>query len=141
MNKVQRMLMIVFWSNVVVVAIVILTGETNFMPYDRFKGDTKTEFYLLTIMELLTICIIPLALRLFKFNKVNTDLLQKREQALARWGIIRLDMLCLPMFINAVLYYVYMHAAFGYLAIILFICLFFVYPSMSRCQSEVEEKP
>ena len=52
MNKVQRMLMIVFWSNVVVVAIVILTGETNFMPYDRFKGDTKTEFYLLTIMEL-----------------------------------------------------------------------------------------
>ena len=96
MNKVQRMLMIVFWSNVVVVAIVILTGETNFMPYDRFKGDTKTEFYLLTIMELLTICIIPLALRLFKFNKVKTDLLQKREQALARWGIIRLDMLCLP---------------------------------------------
>ena len=129
------MLMIVFWSNVVVVAIVILTGETNFMPYDRFKGDTKTEFYLLTIMELLTICIIPLALRLFKFNKVKTDLLQKREQALARWGIIRLDMLCLPMFINAVLYYVYMHAAFGYLAIILFICLFFVYPSIPSTSS------
>ena len=72
-------------------------------------------------------------------KKVKRQLADGREEALCKWALYRLDMLSVPMFINAVLYYVYQHAAFGYLAIILFLCLFFIYPSMSRCQSELED--
>ncbi|MCR5129981.1 MAG: hypothetical protein K6C10_00775 [Prevotella sp.] len=132
--------MIDLWCAVAVVLVVILLGEFNIVPFDAFKGDNRTEFYLLTVMELLTICVIPLALRLFKFNKVKTQLKEQKAEALRKWGLWRLDMLCIPMFINAVLYYIYMSAAFGYLGIILFLCLFFVYPSMDRCQAEVDIK-
>ena len=130
--------MIDFWCAIGMVALVVILGEFNILPFERFDGGDKTEFYLLTFMELLTIAMIPLALRLFKFRKVKAQLAEQRENALTKWGVIRMDMLCIPLFINVVLYYVYQHAAFGYLAIILFLCLFFVYPSKARCQAEVE---
>ncbi|MBR0269988.1 MAG: hypothetical protein IJJ98_12725 [Prevotella sp.] len=138
MERVQKLLMIDFWCAIALVALVVILGEFNVLPFEKFAGGDKAEFYLLTVMELLTIAMIPLALRLFKFKKIKTQLKEQRENALSKWGLIRMDMLCLPMFINAVLYYIYQHAAFGYLAIILFLCLFFVYPSKARCQAEVE---
>ena len=137
MERVQKILMIDFWCAIGMVALVVILGECNIVPFERFDGGDKTEFYLLTFMELLTIAMIPLALRLFKFRKVKTQLAEQRENALTKWGVIRMDMLCIPLFINVVLYYVYQHAAFGYLAIILFLCLFFVYPSKARCQAEL----
>ena len=131
--------MISFWCNVLLTLAVVVLGELEWLPFTGANGGKTTEFYLLTAMELITICIIPLALRLFKFKKVKRQLADGREEALCKWALYRLDMLSVPMFINAVLYYVYQHAAFGYLAIILFLCLFFIYPSMSRCQSELED--
>ena len=138
MERVQKILMIDFWCAIGMVALVVILGEFNILPFERFDGGDKTEFYLLTFMELLTIAMIPLALRLFKFRKVKAQLAEQRENALTKWGVIRMDMLCIPLFINVVLYYVYQHAAFGYLAIILFLCLFFVYPSKARCQAELD---
>ena len=52
----------------------------------------------------------------------------------------RLLMLCVPMIVNTVLYYVFMNVAFGYMGIILFLCLFFVMPTMDRCLSEIKEE-
>ena len=46
-------------------------------------------------------------------------------------------MLTVPMVVNTLLYYLFMNVAFGYLAIILALCIFFVFPSMSRCEAEV----
>ena len=138
MERIQKLLMIDFWCAIGMVALVVILGEFNILPFERFDGGDKTEFYLLTFMELLTIAMIPLALRLFKFRKVKAQLAEQRENALTKWGVIRMDMLCIPLFINVVLYYVYQHAAFGYLAIILFLCLFFVYPSKARCQAELD---
>ena len=44
-----------------------------------------------------------------------------------------------PMLINTFMYYQTMAPAFGYMAIILFLCLFFVYPSVGRCEDETTE--
>ena len=55
-----------------------------------------------------------------------------------RWGIVRLCLLNVPMVINLVCYYLFVGAGFGYLAIILFLSLFFVYPSLSRCYNETD---
>ena len=44
-----------------------------------------------------------------------------------------------PWLINTFMYYQTMAPTFGYMAIILMLCLFFVYPSMERCVDETSE--
>ena len=55
-----------------------------------------------------------------------------------KWGTIRLLTLEVPMLVDTLLYYIYMNTTFGYLGIILALCLPFVYPSLSRCEDETE---
>ena len=55
-------------------------------------------------------------------------------------GMLRLSLLLIPMQVNTLLYYLYMNPAFGYMAIILLLCLPFVYPSMNRCLDETTEE-
>jgi hypothetical protein len=37
---------------------------------------------------------------------------------------------------NTLLYYVFMNTSFGYLAIIILLCMPFVYPSKDKCMAE-----
>ena len=112
--------------------------ETDLLPCGFLKGvDTSSEFVAATFMELLTLCFIPVALRLFKFQFVANSLTS--ASSLLRWASIRMLMLCLPMVANTLLYYMFMLPSFGYMAIILFLSIFFVFPSMERCVGDVAE--
>ena len=79
-----------------------------------------------------------MALRLFKFEKIHQELISGKAVALRKWGVVRLVMLLLPLWADTLLYYLYMNTTFGYLGIILVLCLPFVYPSESRCEAETE---
>ncbi len=57
-----------------------------------------------------------------------------------KWGLLRLLILEVPMVVNTYLYYIYMNTTFGYLAIILLLCLPFVMPTESRCLAETSEE-
>ena len=59
--------------------------------------------------------------------------------AVLRFGILRLSLLVVPMVANTLLYYMFMLPSFGYMAIILFLSIFFVFPSMERCVGDVAE--
>ena len=72
------------------------------------------EFLLTTVMELATMLCAYLGLRLFRKN---------------RW--LRLGLIVVPLLLNALLYYVYRTTAFFYLAVILALCLPFVWPRKS----------
>ena len=48
-------------------------------------------------------------------------------------------LLLAPMVANTYLYYLYMNTTFGYMAIIGLLCTPFVFPTMSRCEAEVED--
>ena len=88
-------------------------------------------------MEVLTIVAIPLALKLFKLKPIAARLATTTGvSALRLWGVVRLQLLCVPMVVNIVSYYLFMWVGFAYLAIILLLSLFFVYPSLSRCYNE-----
>ena len=138
MQKIQRTLMTWFWGSIVLAVVIIIVGESGLVTVPLAESGGNAEFILLTLMELLTIGVIPLALRLFKFRKVQMALRgEEKKNAFQTWAMRRLLLLCIPMLANTVLYYVFMHAAFGYLAIILMICLFFVYPSIARCETEI----
>lgn len=126
-----------FWLPVALSLIIVVLYETESLADGVWATDKSLEFVIATVMELLTICLIPLALRLFKFKHIHRQLHQAaedvRRSSLLRYGSLRLNMLCLPLLVNTLLYYLFMNVAFGYMAIILLLCLFFVYPSMARC--------
>lgn len=62
--------------------------ETDLLPCGFLKGvDTSSEFVAATFMELLTLCFIPVALRLFKFQFVANSLTSASN--LLRWEIGR----------------------------------------------------
>jgi len=121
-----------------ITVVLVVLFETDVLPSGLMATEKQTEFLLTTLMELLTLASVYMALRLFKFEKVHQDLVTRKADGLRRWGLIRLAILLLPMPLNTVLYYLFMNTTFGYMAIILAVCLPFVYPSEARCEAETE---
>lgn len=140
MKNVKNTLTVLLWTVLALALIVVVLFETDLLMFGYYAGSgEQAEFLLTTMMELLTLAVIPLALKLFKFPRVHADLVSRKAEALRKWGLLRLLMLLVPLLVNTLLYYAYANVAFGYMAIILVIVLPFVYPSMERCQSETEE--
>ena len=94
--------MLVLGIAVAVSLIAVLLCETDTLPVGVLSGrGGSDEFVLTMLMELLTLCAIPLALRLFRFKAIAARL--------------------------------------GYMAIILLLSLYFVLPTMARCEVEIND--
>lgn len=131
--------MSLFWGSIVLAVLLAVLFETGLMPKAVWQDYASQEVMTRMIMELVTLAMIPLSLYLFKFGHVHADLLKRKEKALNLWGVLRLLMLLVPMIVNTLLYYMFMQTTYGYMAIILLICLPFVYPSLGRCKADTEE--
>lgn len=138
MKETRNQLMAFFVFAIVFALAAVVAYETGFMESGLFTERNTSEFIFVSLMELLTLGGVFLALRLFKFDKVHDELVAKKEHALFKWGLLRLALILIPMVGNTYLYYMFMNTTFGYLAIIQLLSLPFVYPSLSRCKSEVE---
>jgi hypothetical protein len=136
MLQTRKKLLGIYYSTIIVCLIIIVLYETDILPDGIWSLQKNAEFSVLSCMELITICFIPLSLRLFKFRKIRAQFTQNSDLAFSRYATIRISMLCLPMLVNVLLYYLFMNVAFGYMGIILFLTLFFIYPSIQRCKSE-----
>ena len=128
-----------FLFMLMVALLLVALYETELLTPTDMAADTSLMFGILVVMELLTIVVIPMALKLFSLKVIHRKLVAEKGDALLFWGTARINMLCLPMLVNTFMYYQTMSPAFGYMAIILMLCLFFVYPSMDRCNGETEE--
>jgi len=135
LKHIQTILMRMYVAFLGTAALIAVLGETGVIPNGVIAHLTTEEYYAAIVMELLTICIIPVALKLFKLKGVERQLQTKK--ALLPWGTVRMTMLGVPMAVNAVLYYLFYNVAFGYMAIILFLCFFFITPTMQRCEEEI----
>ncbi len=140
MKRTQRILMAFFITTIVVAVALVVLFETDIIASGLMAGDNQTEFVFTMIMELVTLGFAFLSLRLFKFKFVHADLVSRKEVAMLKWGVTRLMLIQGPLWFNTLLYYLYMSPTFGYLAIILALCLPFVYPSMNRCIAETTEE-
>ncbi|MBO4826380.1 MAG: hypothetical protein J5506_03960 [Prevotella sp.] len=137
MKQTQKILMTLFIAIVAVALLMVLLFETNVIEPGSLAGRESVEFNVLSIVELATVFAIPLALRLFRFKKIKSQLVASPASKLRLWGIVRLLMLGLPLLACVLFYYLFfMKAAFGYLAIILLLSMLFVWPSMGKCESE-----
>ncbi len=134
----QRILMTNFLFMVVLALLLVALYECEILEPTDMASDVSLMFVLQIVMELLTIVVIPVALKMFSIKVIRKKLIADKGNALLPWGTARINMLCLPMLVNVFLYYQTMSPAFGYMAIILFLCLFFIYPSIGRCTAETE---
>lgn len=139
MKKVSKQLMLVYVLLVAVALAIVVLYELGVLESGVLADSKQTEFVAMTGMELTTLVAAFLGLRLFKFPKIHADLVTREEPAMLKWGMLRLLVLEVPMVCNTYLYYMYMNPTFGYLAIILLLCLPFVFPSEGRCIAETTE--
>lgn len=131
----------VLLAGIALSVLLVLLYETNVLEAGALAGSANMEFLVLSAMEILVLAMIPLALRLFKFSAIRRQLTATPEPALKKWGIVRLLMFLVPMVACTWMYYLFfMKAAFGYLTIILLICLGFVVPTMDKCNAETKEE-
>ena len=127
MKRTYNVLNTIFIASLCISAAMVLLFETDILPDGVCHTATgAAEFVWATVMEL------------FRFGSIARRLVS--AEALLSWGSLRLLMLCVPMVLNTLLYYMYMNVAFGYMGIILFLCLFFVMPTKARCESEVAKR-
>ena len=138
MKETKNLLMSVFVAGIVLVLAIVCFYEQELIVPGLLATDKQSEFLMTFLMELLTLGCAFLALRLFKFEKIHQELITGKAAALRNWGMIRLLLLIVPLWADTLLYYLYMNTTFGYLGIILALCLPFVYPSLSRCEAETE---
>ena len=139
MKKVIRTLKYLFSLILLVALLLVLVFESELLLPGFILVESKVDFVIKYIMELMTIIIIPLSLRLFKFKSVERKLATKKQHALLRWGVLRIIMLGIPMIINTILYYGFLAVEFGYLSIILLISMIFIYPSKDKCYYETRD--
>ena len=130
-----------FYTFQVALALVIIVlFETDVLPTGIKADDKQSDFVLTALMEIISLGAAFLGLRLFKFKPVHNDLVNRKETAMWKWGMTRLIILEAPMVINTLLYYIYMNTTYGYLGIMLLLCLPFVFPSAGRCLAETTEE-
>lgn len=136
MDKVVKTLKVYFYAPIVLALLLVVLYETDMILPGSIRMDANLNFLVLSLMEILTLAVIPAALYLFKTKKVHEQLVLNPVSSMRRYGILRLLMLGMPLVANTDLYYMSMNTAYGYMAIVLLIVMPFVYPSKSRCEEE-----
>ena len=132
MNKTINLLRTVLIANVGVAVVIAALYELDILPSGMFTGRPQDEFLSTISMELITIVFIPVALRLFKTKDVEKRLEEGNIKAFRKWGLVRILMITVPLVLNTLLYYSFMNTTFGYMALILLICLPFIYPASRK---------
>ena len=140
MKKISKQLTFIYVLLAAVALAIVALYEFGVLESGVLADSKQTEFVAMTVMELTSIGAAFLGLRLFKFHMIHDELVCLKEPAMLKWGMLRLLILEVPMVVNTYLYYLYMNPTFGYLAIILLLCLPFVMPTESRCIDETTEE-
>ena len=140
MKAVSKQLLVFYTAHVLMALVIIVLFETDVLPAGVKADDKQSEFVLTALMEIVSLGAAFMGLRLFKFKAIHNDLVSRKETAMWKWGMTRLLILEAPMVINTLLYYIYMNTTFGYMGIMLLLCLPFVFPSLSRCLAETSEE-
>lgn len=132
MKKTLNLLRSLFMATAGMAVVVAALYELDILPSGVLVDRPQDEFLWTIAMELVTIVLIPTALRLFKTKDVERRLDEGNVKAFKTWSVVRILMITLPLLANTLLYYLFMNTTFGYMALILLICLPFIYPATRK---------
>ena len=142
MKRTRNILMAIYWLILFAAAGLYCCGEFLEVDMALLSSDEDRQLGIVVQMVeiLLTLGLVPLALRLFKFQRIHHALIANSQDALLKWDSVRMLILGFLLVSNTLLYYLYgFEAAFGYLAVMVMLTMPFVLPTMNRCKAETEE--
>ncbi len=132
-KSLHRRLTMAFWAVLLLsVLAALLLRVADLSVACPFFANGLVEYVADMLSVCLTICLVPLALRLFRFERVRCQL----PCRYARWAWIRLLMLQLVLVVDTVGYGLFGQASYFYLALMTLLAMAFVYPSRHRCEAE-----
>ena len=136
--KWQIVAFILVWALPLVYA---LLHETGALSQGALAGDAQMEYIFQTIGILMTIVLIPFALRIFNLNLVKRIQELPLQQALKSyriWADVRLALLVVPALINLQFYYLTLNNTGLFCAAMSLVASLFCVPSESRIKNELD---
>ena len=136
--KWQIVAFILVWALPLVYA---LLHETGVLSQGALAGDARMKYIFQTIGILMTIVLIPFALRIFNLNLVKRIQELPLQQALKSyriWADVRLALLVVPALINLQFYYLTLNNTGLFCAAMSLVASLFCVPSESRIKNELD---
>ena len=123
-----KFLRITYICELLTSALLAVIFETGLLEGGQLADNPQTAYVLEIIGIVLALVCIPLAMKLFHFEKVsqavNTD-----DLAFTRWSTYRLCLLGLPLLYNTLMYYLLgFDVTCGYLALMSVVPFIFIWP-------------
>lgn len=140
MQKTRKKLWAECFISLTLSLLIILLFEMQLIEEGLLLSEDGTlQFAIQSLMTIALFVTIPSALYLFRWEKVAQDLKWNQEKALIKWGTFRMMLLCLPMTLNVLFYYLFgSSVGFFYMAIIYVLSLVFILPTKGRCENECQ---
>lgn len=115
--------------------------ETGILTEGAYAGHAQAEYIFQSAGILLTVGLIPFALRIFNLNLVKRIRQLPLQQALKSyriWSDVRLSLLFVPVMINLTFYYLTLNTTGLFCACMALIASLFCVPSESRIKNELD---
>ena len=121
--------------------LIVVLYETGLYQEGLLAGNAQMEYILQSVSILLTIGLIPFALRMFNMNLVKRikDLpLQQALKSYQIWSFLRLALLFVPAILALSFYYLTMNTTNLFCACMALIATLFCVPSENRIKNELD---
>lgn len=144
MNQIILKLRLHFFLWVLLALIVMLLFETDLLMAGAWAGSEMTSsfFFFLTATQLLTLAVIPVALKLLHWGPVKRKIRSGSSESMKgylHWSMLRFALLGVCLLLNLAVYYSVLEKANALCALILFFAYLFCWPSAVKMKAEVGE--
>ena len=121
--------------------LLVVLYETGLYQEGMIAGNAQMEYILQSVSILLTIGLIPFALRMFNLNlvkRIKELPLQQALKSYQTWSLLRLALLFVPAILALSFYYLTMNTTNLFCACMALIATLFCVPSESRIKNELD---
>lgn len=121
--------------------LLVVLYETGLYQEGLLAGNAQMEYILQSVSILLTIGLIPFALRMFNLNlvkRIKELPLQQALKSYQTWSLLRLALLFIPAILALSFYYLTMNTTNLFCACMALIATLFCVPSESRIKNELD---
>ena len=121
--------------------LLVVLYETGLYQEGLLAGNAQMEYILQSVSILLTIGLIPFALRMFNLNlvkRIKELPLQQALKSYQTWSLLRLALLFVPAILALSFYYLTMNTTNLFCACMALIATLFCGPSESRIKNELD---
>ena len=121
--------------------LLVVLYETGLYQEGLLAGNAQMEYILQSVSILLTIGLIPFALRMFNLNlvkRIKELPLQQALKSYQTWSLLRLALLFVPAILALSFYYLTMNTTNLFCACMALIATLFCVPSENRIKNELD---